>query len=90
MQEESSQTTAELHFKLNEEWAFKVYDRYEFDEGKSKEFEFLVSKAFDCVIADFTYNHREGDTFFVVLRLKAFPTTPFSLSQSYNHPKAVV
>jgi len=88
VQNESSQTTAEIRLKLNQEWEFKLYDRYEFEEGASKEFEFTASKTFDCVIADFTYNRREGDTFFVTLRLKAFPSTPFSLSQSYNHPKA--
>ncbi len=88
VQDQSSQTTAEIRLKLNDEWEFKVYDRYEFEEGASKEFEFTVSKAFDCVIADFTYNRREGDTFYFVFRLKAFPSAPFSLSQSYNHPKA--
>jgi LPS-assembly protein len=88
VQDQSSQTTAEIRLKLNDEWEFKVYDRYEFEEGASKEFEFTVSKTFDCVIADFTYNRREGDTFYFALRLKAFPSTPFSLSQSYNHPKA--
>ncbi len=88
VQDQSSQTTAEIRLKWNEEWEFRVYDRFEFQEGASKEFEFTVSKAFECVIADFTYNRREGDTFFVTLRLKAFPTAPFKLSQSYNQPKA--
>ncbi len=87
VQESSSQTTLDVRLKWNEEWAFRLYDRYEFEEGASKEFEFSVSKAWDCVITDFTYNRREGDTFFVTLRLKAFPSVPFSLSQSYNHPK---
>ena len=42
----------------------------------------------ECVIADLSYNRRDGgDTIFLVLRLKAFPSTPFRLSQSYNHPK---
>ena len=90
VQEVSSQTTAEIKLKLNDEWEFRLYDRYEFEEGASKEFEFTASKTFDCVIADFTYNRREGDTFFLTLRLKAFPSTPFSLSQSYNHPKAEI
>ena len=90
VQNESSQTTAEIKLKLNDEWEFKLYDRYEFEEGASKEFEFTMSKSFECVIMDFTYNRREGDTFYVALRLKAFPSTPFGLSQSYNHPKAEI
>ncbi len=86
--DESSQTTAEVTLKLKD-YEFKVYERFEFQENVSKEFEFTVSKYWDCVITDFTYNHREdGETFYVALRLKAFPSTPFSLRQSYNHPKA--
>lgn len=88
VQEESSQTTAEIRFKWSDDLEFKLYDRYEFEEGASKEFEFTVSKGWSCIITDFTYNRREGDTFFVTLRLKAFPSVPFRLSQSYSQPKA--
>ena len=88
--EESNQTTAEVKFKMNDEWEFKVYERYEFDGGISKEFEATVSKTFECVITDFVYNHHhfDGDAFFFILRLKAFPSFPFTLSQSYSRPKA--
>ena len=85
--DESSQTTAEVALKL-QDWEFRVYDRFEFQEGSSKEFEATISKYWSCVITDFTYNHREGDTFYFALRLKAFPSTPFSLRQSYNPPKS--
>jgi lipopolysaccharide assembly outer membrane protein LptD (OstA) len=88
VQEESAQTTAEFRWKISDEWAVKVYERYEFQEKDSKEFEFTVSKVFDCVIADFSYNHREGDTFFVVFRLKGYEAASFRLSQSYNRPKS--
>jgi len=89
LERESNQMTGEIRWKINSEWSVKVYDRYEFVKGVTKEFEFTVSKVFDCVIADVTYNHRnDGDTFFVVLRLKAFPKASFGLSQSYEHPKA--
>ncbi len=88
VQDSSSQTTAEIRYQWNKDLEFKLYDRYEFEEGASKEFEFTVSKGWSCVITDFTYNRREGDTFFVTLRLKAFPSVPFRLSQSYSQPKA--
>lgn len=91
VQDESAQTTAEVKLKLNEEWEFRVYERFEFEDEESEEFEFTVSKAFECVITDLTYNHRgeeDEHTFFVTLRLKAFPAVPFKLSQSYNQPKA--
>jgi LPS-assembly protein len=90
LREESSQTTAELRWKINDEWALRLYDRFEFEDGESKEFEASVSKTFECVITDFTYNHHheDGDSFFVTLRLKAFPKASFGLSQTYNRPKA--
>jgi hypothetical protein len=85
----SVQSTAEVRLKINDEWQMRVYERYEFKQDGSREFEITVSKAFECVIADLTYNRRDGgDTVFVALRLKAFPTTPFRLSQSYSHPKS--
>lgn len=90
VRDESSQTTAEVRWKVNEEWYLKVYDRYEFEEDVSKEFEITVSKTFSCVIVDFTYNQRHdgGETFYFVFRLKAFPEISFDLSQSYNRPKS--
>ncbi len=88
LQNESSQSTIDLRLKPNDEWEFRIYDRYEFEEGASKEFQVMVSKAFSCVIVDLIYNHREGDTFLFVLRLKAFPNMPFRVSQSYDRPKS--
>ena len=68
----------------------QLYERYEFKKDLSKEFEVTVSKTFECIIVDFTYNHRleEGDTFFFTFRLKAFPEVSYRLRQSYNRPQA--
>ncbi len=89
VQNESSQTTAQIRWKIREDLEIKAYERYEFEENKSKEFEATVSKAFyDCIIVDFTYNHSDGDTFYFTFRLKAFPEAAFGLSQSYRRPKA--
>ncbi len=85
--DESSQTTAYAELKIKD-WEFKVYERFEFQENKSKEFEATVSKYWNCIITDFTYNHAEGDTFYFAIRLKAFPALPFSLRQTYNQPRA--
>lgn len=87
VREESSQTTADIRWSPNSVWAFKVYERYEFADNHSKEFEATVSRAFSCIIVDFTYNHRDGDTFYVVFRLKGYPNVSFDLSQSYNTPR---
>ena len=78
-----------MNWRINEEWAVKVYERFEFQEGESEEFEITVSKEmFNCLIVDFSYNHRDKeDSFFFVFRLKAFPKASFELSQTYNRPK---
>lgn len=90
VQDSSSQTTAEIRWRISDEWDLKVYERYEFEEKRSKEFEITASKAFECVILDMTYNHGEnrGDSFYFALRLKAFPSIPFGFRQSYNYPRA--
>ncbi len=89
VQDASSQTTAQVQWKIHPEWDLKVYERYEFEENESKEFELAVSKYFDCVILDFIYNHKpEKDAFYFALRLKAFPSFPFSISKTYGPPKA--
>ena len=84
LRDQSSQTTADVRWTINKDWALKVYERYEFEEKKSKEFEVTVSKAFSCVLVDFTYNHSDGDTFYILFRLKGYPNVSFNLSQSYN------
>lgn len=86
----SNQLTAEIRYLIDDQWEFKMYERYEFEEGISREFEFTVSKFWSCVITDFTFNHKQegGDTFYFAMRLKAFPDMSFKLSQSYDRPKA--
>ena len=58
VKQESSQTTAELRWKINPLWEAKVYERYEFQTNQSKEFEAGVSRTFECVILDLNFNHR--------------------------------
>ncbi len=90
LQNESSQTTLDLRYIPSPDLEFRVYERYEFEEDITKEFEFTVTKVWNCVITDLTYNHREetGDSFFVIVRLKAFPDAAFSIHKTYNQPKA--
>lgn len=89
VQNESAQATAEIDWTINKEWMVSVYDRFEFQEGASKEFEFTVSRTFECTILDLTYNHRDDeDSFYFVFRLKAFPTASVGFSQTYRGPKA--
>jgi LPS-assembly protein len=90
VQNESSQTTAEFRWRINPKLFLKIYERFEFEEQKSKEFEVTLSKTFNCVAVDLTYNRTEsnGDTIFFVFRLNAYPKASFGLTQSYNRPKS--
>ncbi len=90
IQDDSTQLTAQLEWQINKEWGIKLYERFEFETNESEEFEVTVSKLIeDCVIADFTYNNRDGSghSFFVMFRLKNFPENSFNLKQKYIHPK---
>lgn len=91
VQDSSSQTTVQLDWKINSIWSAKLYDRYEFETNDSREFELTLSRTFNCVIADFTYNHKQdqGDSFFVQLYLKGFPKASIGLKQSYNSPRTM-
>ncbi len=93
VQENSSESTVDVRIRLNDEWEFRAYERFEFETGDSEEFQFGVSKAFDCVIADFVYNLRQRNeqddhTFYFMLRLKEFPEVSYDLEQRYDPPKA--
>jgi hypothetical protein len=95
VQESSSQSTIDVRLRPNDEWEFRVYDRFELQTGDSDEFQFGVSKAFDCVILDFVYNLRtkadqEDHTFYFMLRLKEFPEVSYDLEQRYDPPKAAL
>lgn len=88
----SSQLTAQLDWRISDDWGFRVYDRYEFDENRSDEFEAAVSRNLHCWILDFVYNHSQvtGDSFYAMLRLTAFPNAPYRPSRIYQKPKPMV
>lgn len=90
VRDNSSQTTAELKWRIDSAHTLRLYERYEFNEKHSEETEVTISKAFECVIVDLTYNHRrdDGDSFFFVFRLKGYPAASFNMSQTYNRPKS--
>ncbi|MBI3315355.1 MAG: LPS-assembly protein LptD, partial [Candidatus Omnitrophica bacterium] len=49
LQKETSQTTAQFRWQINPKLFLKLYERFEFEEKKSREFEMTLSKTFDCV-----------------------------------------
>ena len=89
----SHQLSTSLGWRITPEWGLLIYERQELRQAVKglQEFEGTLSRTFNCVIVDFTYNHRlqHGDTFFIVVRLKAFPNLPFKFTQSYNSPRTL-
>jgi lipopolysaccharide assembly outer membrane protein LptD (OstA) len=71
--------TSELRWRLNPKWRYRVYEQ-----------EYTITRDLHCWEADLTYNVKrgEGETIWLVFRLKAFPKMEFSLDQSYHQPKA--
>lgn len=89
LRNESSQLAGEFKYRFSPDLEVRVYERYEFEYKESEEFEITVSKAFDCLIVDTTFNSSQehGNSVFFVFRLKGYPKTSFSLSQSFNRPR---
>ncbi len=88
-QDTSSQLTAEARYKMNEKWAFRAYQRYEFEDSSPERWEFTVYRDLHCWQAEFSFinNRLDGDkAIFIIFTLKAFPEIPFRFSQSYNQP----
>jgi len=85
--------TSELSWRLNPKWRYRVYERYQFagvrKEGL-REQEYTITRDLHCWEVDLTYNVKrgEGETIWLVFRLKAFPKMEFSFDQGYHQPKA--
>lgn len=91
VQDSSNQTTLDLRFRPSDDWELRVYERFEFEDDNSQEFQLGVSKALECVVLDVVYNRREGeDSFYFMLRLRDFPEVSYDLEQAYTPPKSSV
>jgi len=89
-----NEITYGLNWRLNPKWRFSLYQRR--NRGHStalkrglREQEYVVSRDFHCWTVDFTYNVKkgEGESVWLVFRLKAFPEIEFEYNQSYHMPK---
>ncbi len=90
----SNQLTQGITWRCTPKWKFIFYDRYEIGRDPLlkrgfKEQEYTVSRDLHCWIVDFSINRSqtEGDSFWVIFRLKAFPEMGFNFNQTYSHPK---
>ena len=97
-----SQITASFQWRLNPKWKFSMYERYNLkaytdlsiypnnvvDQGTLEQ-QFTLSRNLHCWDVDFVFDTKQnnGNTIYIVFRLKAFPENEFNINQSYNKPK---
>ena len=72
-----------------------MYNRFEIGHDPTltqgwKEQEYTISRDLHSWEMDVTYNLKktEGETIWLIFRLKAFPEVAFGLDQSYHKPQA--
>ena len=87
-----NEITQSLNWRLNPKWRFALYQRRTMGHGPGtglREQEYTLSRDLHCWVVDFTYNVKrsEGESVWLVFRLKAFPELEFEFNQSYHAPK---
>lgn len=76
--DKSDLLASEFYYRINEDWAVKVYERYEFDGHDLEEIEVALSHDFQDWRSVFSFRRREDDNqFWVVFYLKGYPEMPF-------------
>lgn len=85
----SNQLTTQLTHRLNKDWKFKVYERWEEETGGLREQEYTIYKNLHCWQLELTYNVRRGygEAIYLVFRIKAFPESGVEFNNSYHAPK---
>ncbi len=91
----SNELTTGFNWSLNPKWKLSVYERFFLkdiptsDKGL-KEQEYTVSRDLHCWQMDITYNVKrgEGESIWLIFRLKAFPEMEINVNQSYHGPKS--
>lgn len=85
---DNSQITSQLTYRMNKNWKFRIYERYELSSDKFQQQEYTIFRDLHCWIGEMTcriINERDY-TFWVVFRLKAFPDMPFLFQTKYRAP----
>jgi len=79
LRDDSHQATADFHYTLNENWAFRVVERVDMARGELAEQEYTLFRDLHCWTMSFTFKYRSEevgqDNFqaWVIFSLKAFP-----------------
>lgn len=97
-QNTENEITSELWYKLNSEWSFRLFGRFDLKEVESDGHkiinrfagkEITVVKDLHCWVGEVNLDvdRDGGTTFWFVLKLKASPKVPFDFKDYYAYPK---
>ncbi len=90
----SNEITNSLNWRVSPKWRFAMYQRRNIGNDMIvrrglREQEYTFSRDLHCWEMDFTYNvkRNEGESVWLIFRLKAFPENEFGYNQTYHVPK---
>ncbi len=97
-QNSEHELTAEVIYRLNPQWAFRTFTRFDLKEVTSTggkdinrfgEREVSITKDLHCWIGEFTFtvDRDLGTAFYFTMKLKASPKLPFAFKDYYRRPK---
>jgi len=89
IREETSQYTAFYSYQFNPKWQLNIYTRLEAKTGKFEKQQYYLRHDFHCWWLDvgIDVDRDKEYTFWVIMRIKAFPSIGINFSQSYKGPK---
>ena len=86
---QKSQMTGQLTYRINKDWKFRIYERYELRDNAFQQQEYTIYRDLHCWTGEVTCRIKDQKdfTFWVVFRLKAFPDMPFLFRTTYHGPE---
>ena len=76
---ESDLVASEFFYRINPDWAIKLYGRYEFERSDLEEIEVTLYRDLHDWQSAFSFRHREDESqFWVVFYLKGYPEMPIA------------
>lgn len=85
----SNLITLDAAYKINDKWRVRAYERFNLLKSSIEEQEYSIIRDLHCWVAEFIYDIKDfkDQTFWFVLRLKAFPEYPIGVRRTYSRPR---
>ncbi|MBM3248598.1 MAG: LPS-assembly protein LptD [Candidatus Omnitrophica bacterium] len=87
---DSNQLTMEFNYRPNDKWKFRIYERWYPRFTDLMEQDYTLVRDLHCWEMEINYNvtRGEGNTIWLIMRLKAFPEVAFDYNKEYHRRKA--